>query len=329
MGAGVDLLWQQARGWLYQRRMNAPPDADIWHLRWRWEQEGDGLFRLVTSGKYLLSSMEVNGRGSAALAQWSARDALVLKWVALHVQSQLPHPEACMHLRGGGTSRSLRRVAGALSSGRYLFVHRTDIRGYYAHIRKHQLMNHVERFITDPVKKELIRQYVHYSVERGGEFHTPTYGIPRGCALSPLLGASLLWHVDGYFSSFPDEDIFYVRYMDDFLLLTRTRWQLRRAVSRLAEFFDLSGFERHPDKTQTGRLEKGFDWLGIWFGMQGPSIAPRALSNHRERRMRLYEQLCRRGVSQDAALARVQAYETRWKIWAVRMLENASLPDQK
>lgn len=48
---------------------------------------------------------------------------------------------------------------------------------------------------------------------------------------------------------FDSDEVFYARYMDDFLLLNRTRWQLRRGISRLAEFFDLSGFERHPEKT--------------------------------------------------------------------------------
>jgi hypothetical protein len=57
--------------------------------------------------------------------------------------------------------------------------------------------------------------------------------------------------------------------MDDFLVLTRTRWQLRRCVKRLHEFFDLGGFETHPDKTQLGRIEHGFDWLGVWFTPTG------------------------------------------------------------
>ncbi|ECF7068464.1 hypothetical protein XS74_22935 [Salmonella enterica subsp. enterica] len=87
--------------------------------------------------------------------------------------------------------------------------------------------------------------------------------IPRGCALKPLIGASLLRHVDDYYETLPEEDYFYARYMDDFLLFTRTRWQLRRGIQMLAFFFDLGGFEIHPDKSQTGRLEKGFDWLGL------------------------------------------------------------------
>jgi len=126
-------------------------------------------------------------------------------------------------------------------------------------------------------------QYVHYSVESGGEICTPVNGIPRGCALSPLVGASLLRHIDGYYRSLNPDEVFYVRYMDDFLLLTRTRWQLRR---------------------------------GVWFAPDWATIAPRALNNHRER---LYEQARRRGLSHEAASERVRAYEVRWKRWAAEL----------
>ncbi|CAI2532683.1 Retron-type reverse transcriptase [Serratia fonticola] len=165
---------------------------------------------------------------------------------------------------------------------------------------------------------ELIEQYLYYSVEDAGEFYTPEHGICRGCALSPLIGGSLLHHVDSYFSTM--EGTFYARYMDDFVLLTRTRWQLRRCVKRLHEFFNLGGFETHPDKTQLGRIEHGFDWLGVWFTLAGTTIAPRVLENHRARRMRLYEQARRQGLSVTDTEARVQTYEARWKIWAERML---------
>lgn len=159
-------------------------------------------------------------------------------------------------------------------------------------------------------------QYAHYSVEDGGQIHTPVTGIPRGCALSPLIGAALLHHIDGDFASLNQEDHFYARYMDDFVLLTRTRWQLRRGIARLADYFDTGGFERHPDKTQTGRIRNGFDWLGIGFGPEGAAIAPRALNNHRERRARLFEQARRRGMTHEAASERVRAYDLRWTTWA-------------
>ncbi|WP_413504214.1 reverse transcriptase domain-containing protein [Serratia grimesii] len=176
-----------------------------------------------------------------------------------------------------------------------------------------------------------MHQYVYYSVEQGGVFHTPENGIMRGCALSPIIAGALLRHIDGYFRSLDPDSLFYMRYMDDFLLLTKTRWQLRRSISRLAEFFELGGFERHPEKTQTGRIEKGFDWLGIWYGSEGPAIAPRALRNHQERNVRLFEQARQQGMTIPDAQVRVNAYVHRWKIWADSLCKAARLqpPDKR
>lgn len=152
-----------------------------------------------------------------------------------------------------------------------------------------------------------------------GEIHTPVSGISRGCALSPLIGASLLWFMDVSFSG--RNNILYVRYMDDFLFLSASRWPVRRAQKQLYEFFDSTGFECHPDKTQVGKISRGFDWLGVWFTNNGATgIAPRAIENHRLRRLRLEEQARRFGLSRQETELRVQMYDRRWNIWAESQL---------
>ena len=205
-----------------------------------------------------------------------------------------------------------------LQSVDYKFVLRTDIRGYYRNIVKNQLWFRIQRYVHDESIKEIIRQYLWYCVEDGGDIHTPLTGIPRGCALSPLLGASLLYFVDMGFSSI--EDIYYARYMDDFMVLTRTRRRLRQCVAKLNDYFDMRGFEQHPDKTFIGRTARGFDWLGAAFDEHGAAgLAPRAITHHRERCLRLYEQACRLGLTHAESMLKVQTYRERWLTWARRL----------
>ncbi|ECW3128612.1 hypothetical protein F3Y86_25390, partial [Salmonella enterica] len=110
-------------------------------------------------------------------------------------------------------------------------------------------------------------------------------------ALSPLLAAFHLTETDNVFSR--NRHVTYARYMDDFLILSPTRWHLRRAVRMLNRHFAQAGFEQHPDKTFIGRVEKGFDWMGFWFTEKGcDGVAPRALQHFKDRLRRLYEQLC-------------------------------------
>lgn len=313
----TDNTWHHAWQWLCHRRQKAPPGADIWHLRFHRERELPRLIREAESGTYRLSPMQVIRRkaGQESLVQWSARDALVLKWVSLQLNRKLPLSPRCTHTAGHRGGRSgLQEIITHLREG-YRFVYCTDIRGYYRHISKAQLKRHTERFVPELHLRQVIHQYIEYSVEDGGEFYTPPSGIPRGCALSPLLGASFLWYVDGGFER--ERGLFYVRYMDDFLFLSQRRWPVRRAVARLHQYFENTGFECHPDKTTVGRVEKGFDWLGVWFDERGPvGIAPRALENHRTRCLRLEEQARRRGLSEEQIRARVQQYEERWRVWA-------------
>jgi len=99
-------------------------------------------------------------------------------------------------------------------------------------------------------------------------------------ALSLLISGSLL---TGIFCGW--EGVFYAGCMDDFIIFKQTCWYLCNAIARMYEFWALSRFEVHPDKTQMWRMEHGFDWLGIWYIPEEPWIAPRAEDNHRARVM--------------------------------------------
>ncbi|WP_449543076.1 reverse transcriptase domain-containing protein [Enterobacter ludwigii] len=211
-------------------------------------------------------------------------------------------------------------MARSLQTEQWQYVCRTDIQGFYSHIRRGPLMRQLNLHVSDPVLLNLVRQYLHYSVERGGEFYTPQKGICRGCALSPLLAGFCLWAMDTYFEA-QQPHLRYVRFMDDIVILTRTRWHLRRAVRTLNVFFASGGYRQHPDKTFIGKTEKGFDWMGIQFNRSGiEGVAPRAMASHRQRLRRLYEQAWRYGKVKTRA--RVGEYVRRWKIWGKFMLEH-------
>ena len=273
-----DAHWQQAVGWLRTQRKHAPANADVWHLRFHWPSREAALYRQVTHGDYRLQPVQiVTTRNGPSQAMWCAENALVLKWVALHLQSLLPQHPACTHLKGhGGWQGCVRQLTQQYLSGEYRFFCRTDIRGYYRHINKEQVMDMMNRYVASPVLRDLVRQYLYYTVEEGGVFHTPDNGISRGCALSPLIGGSLLYEMDVALIAHQRAGVYYARYMDDVILLSERRWPLKRAIRTMNDFFTWGGFERHPDKTLMGRTERGFDWLGHRFRTDGVTTLPRA-----------------------------------------------------
>ncbi len=305
--------------WLCDRRHRFPANADVWHLRFHWQTERVRILNSLTAGTYRLSALSLVRRADGTrVAIWSAADALVLKCLALALEKILPVSNLCEHVRGhGGGKASVLNTHRHLTVGRYPFVCRTDIRGYYGQIDKDTLYRQLCGHVRDKRVRRLLWQFLHYSVEDGGTFHTPAKGIPRGSALSPLLGAFHLTTLDRSFEG--SRTVTYARYMDDFLVFAPTRWHLRKSVRRLNRALSAFGFEQHPDKTFIGRTEKGFDWMGVWFTKKGATtVAPRAVTNFLTKLRRLYEQV--RSQHHRVRLARMAQYVRRWAIWVRQLL---------
>ncbi len=114
-----------------------------------------------------------------------------------------------------------------------------------------------------------------------------------------------------------------MRFMDDVLVLSPSRWKLRRAVRAVNRVLGALRLEKHPDKTFIGRIESGFDFLGYHFGPEGLTMAARTIEQVVERASRLYEQ--ERGRPDGPS--RLGAYVRRWRRWVVAGLrEGLAVP---
>ena len=220
------------------------------------------------------------------IEQWSARDALVLKALTIVLSDILPVSSRCTHIKGHGGAKSVvRQVMTHLNANG--FVLRTDVKSYYASIDHIALMDRLARHIDDRAILNLLGQYMRRTAERGGCFHDHERGISLGCPLSPLMAAYFLHELD---ERMERTRLFYVRFMDDILVLAPTRWTLRRAVKAVNEVLGSLRLEKHPDKTFIGRIERGFDFLGTHFSRDGLRVAKATMRKFVERAARLYEQ---------------------------------------
>ena len=84
--------------------------------------------------------------------------------------------------------------------------------------------------------------------------------------LSPLLGALYLAPLDRAMEQRVSRGrlVSYVRYMDDFVLLASTRWQLRRAIAEVHAVTGPIGLRMHPDKRFIGSLHQGLKRQQAW-----------------------------------------------------------------
>jgi RNA-directed DNA polymerase len=303
-----DRVLDAAYTWLCERRKGWPSDADVWSLRFFWPTEKLRLREELLTGRYRFEPLSrVTKRDGEVLHLWSARDALVLKALAIVLGNHLPVSRRCVHVKGhGGAKAAVRAVRDHLPT--HNFVLRTDVKSYYESIEHDLLLEMLAAHIKDRGVLNLLWQVMRRTVTWGGLYRDCKRGISRGCPLSPLLGAVFLTALD---SAMEGLGLFYVRFMDDVLVLAPTRWKLKRAVKCLNEIFDALALEKHPDKTFIGRIEKGFDFLGYRFGRDGLTAAKDTLKRFVERATRLYEQ--ERGKPEGFPL--LGLYVRRWLRW--------------
>ncbi|MEH1840423.1 MAG: reverse transcriptase/maturase family protein [Nostoc sp.] len=230
---------------------------------------------------------------------------MVLKALAIALHEELqPHlSPRCFHLAGtGGLKRAVREVATQLHENEFVF--RTDVKGYYASINHEILFNLVSLYVLDEVVLDLVGQYLKRFVSDGGEYTDIEQGISLGCPLSPLMGALYLKPLDDRMAEL---GCFYVRYMDDWVILAPTRWKLRKAIKAVNAVMADLRVEKHLDKTFIGRISRGFDFLGFWFSASGLGVAQKTVDRCLEKVSRLYEL--------GASVGRIGEYLGRWWQW--------------
>ncbi len=301
---------EAAYDWLCKRRANYPPDADVWSFRRGWAGEKSRIQADLRAGRFRFGLLDrITKEDGTEIDLWSARDALVLKALSMVMAKVLPVSRTCTHVKGhGGAKAALRQVMARLPDNR--FVLRTDVKSYYASIDHFLLMDRLSEYVGDRTVINLLGQYLRRTAERGGQFWDYERGISLGCPLSPLMGAFFLHELD---QRMERNGLFYVRFMDDVLVLSPTRWRLRNAVKALNQVLSSLRLEKHPDKTFVGRIEKGFDFLGYHFNPAGLTVAHETFVRFVARATRLYEQ----EPEEAFASTRLGLYVRRWVGWAV------------
>jgi hypothetical protein len=297
----------EAFAWLCQRRRDYPANADIWSFRRNWSAEKTRIWKDLTAHGYRFDALSrVQLANGSPIDLWSSRDALVLKALSITLASVLPSSGRCIHIKGhGGAKAAIRAVAANLPDND--FVLRTDVKSYYASIDHHFLLNRLAEHVTDRAVMNLLAQYMRCSICDGGNYIDIERGISLGCPLSPLMAGFFLHELD---TAFDHTGLFYVRFMDDVLILAPTRWKIRKAMARVQSILHALRLETHPEKTFIGRITRGFGFLGYHFLDDTLCAARSTHIKMQETATRLYEQKGREGN-----LTPLGQYLTRWNSW--------------
>ena len=134
-------------------------------------------------------------------------------------------------------------------------------------------------------------------------------GMVAGGSLSPLLGAIYLSPLDTAIEDLREHcDVDYIRYADDFIIMARTRFLLRRAITRMHQVLNDLRLQVHPDKRFIGRSERGCDFLGfVLHPHRHLEPSPVSIQRLCERARRLHEH--------GADHQRLRRYVHHWHLW--------------
>ncbi len=240
------------------------------------------------------------------MARWSpqsrARLSRTRRRLADHLDAYIPR--ACTHHRGhGGVKGAIRTLSAALGQANY--AARFDIASYYTSIRHDVLLQQLQETGADDGSLSVVADYLRLpdTRQRGA-------GIVASGGLSPLLGGLYLSPLDRVMTRRQERGLLvcYVRFMDDIVILARTRWQLRGAIAALHAVLRPLHLRLHRIKRYIGKTTRGFDFLGYQFH-PGRKLRPsrESLRRLRERARRLYER--------EADIHRLRRYVRRWWWW--------------
>ena len=282
----------------------------IWHVRINWPSLKEHMRKELLADDYTLSPAQVVSMPDDRYLSFSAPDTILLKALSTLLEEtvypQLKALKRCYHLKGRGQKSAIRWANKQAST--HSHVYRTDIKKYYASMDKHKLQAMLSRWIDDPRILKLVWQYCDQVEEYRGVCFTPKKGIPRGGALSVVLGTLYLVDIDNAFSK--RRNLEYCRYMDDLLIFCKSRYGLRQVVKEVYKLLEPLGLTLATSKTYIGKVSNGVDFLGYRIGDARAAcvtISKPSVQRFCGRLHQLYEQ--------RVPLARVKAYLTCWHRW--------------
>lgn len=222
---------EETSKWIFKIRKKYSPHSDIWRLCRSWEKTKMTLLNSLNDGSYQFSLLDrYEFDDGAVISLWSSEDMIALKLLsqALGLRMKDVISPSCYHVQGhGGLKKAVVHTHEALPHYKYVF--RTDIKGYYESICFEKLMAIIETYVSHPALLTLIRKALRRTETRGGIFYDYNEkNLPMGSPLSPILGAVALIPLDQAMDK--NKEIHYCRFMDDWIVLTKSKTALRKVV---------------------------------------------------------------------------------------------------
>ena len=166
--------------------------------------------------------------------------------------------------KGRGPQKAIRRLEYYLKYSDVQWAIRCDIDDFFDTVNHDLLIDEVSKKIHDKKILNLIRLWLKAGLlGPRGEFYETTEGIAQGAIISPLLANIYLHRFDLFMTQ---KGYNYIRYSDDFIVLTGTKKQAYRAFDDVLYFMkDVLKLKLNENPYPFKHVDSGFTFLGIYF----------------------------------------------------------------
>lgn len=167
----------------------------------------------------------------------------------------IEHSYACRKGKGNhAASTTLKNwLHAAKIQGKTMYVLKCDVRKYFDSIDIKTLYKIIKRKIKDKALLTIIREIL--------EIDKKTKGVPIGNLTSQLFANVYLNELD----KFVKEELkveYYARYMDDFVILSEDKFELKIILEKIIDFLDKALKLKLNDKTRIYKAKSGVDFVG-------------------------------------------------------------------
>ncbi len=159
-----------------------------------------------------------------------------------------------------GHNKAIRRTLSEFSAKKDGWVAQLDIDNYFDTINHDILFDRLQHYIKDDELLRLIQLTVKTGVvNKKLKWNEVKEGVPQGAVLSPLLANFYLHPFDQFVTTKTKS---YVRYADDFLIITDTKEEIHELESKASEFLQ-KRLLLQLNKPLITEIKTGVEFLGI------------------------------------------------------------------
>jgi group II intron reverse transcriptase/maturase len=156
----------------------------------------------------------------------------------------------------------------------YQFVVDADIQGCFDHIPFWAIKQALAAQVADGNILNLVEKFLRAGLMENGVFKPTTVGTPQGGVFSPLLANIVLNYLDWQLD---EHGYRFVRYADDFVVLTQTRSQAEEALTLVAQTLEKLELKLSPDKTRITTYKGGYSFLGFVLSRRSRRMRPKSV----------------------------------------------------